>query len=163
MTMAPAASAQRTPAQRWLACLSVVLSGLPFLVISAGTSNHFALDLGLKREDPTACLGALADGVRLWVDLGLINGQTLVNNASFGAYTEIVQSPAYRGDKVGTTLDLLPDGLQGHSGGRLAAQVDGTHIEALQGLLVPAPTPPVNWAGLRQLAVDWREPTEVTR
>ena len=28
--------------------------GLPFLVISAGTRNHFALDLGLDREDPAA-------------------------------------------------------------------------------------------------------------
>ena len=25
--------------------------GLPFLVISAGTRNHFAMDLGLDRED----------------------------------------------------------------------------------------------------------------
>ena len=28
----------------------------------------------------------------------MINGQTFVNNASFGAYAEIVQSPAYRDD-----------------------------------------------------------------
>ena len=110
--------------------------GLPFVVISAGTRNHFAMDLGLNREDPAACLGALADGVELRVDLGLINGQTFVNNASFGAYAEIVQSPAYRGDKVGTTLDLLPDVLQGHRGARLATQVDGTQIEAPQALLV---------------------------
>ena len=37
--------------------------------------------------------------------------QDFVNNASFGAYAEIVQSSAYRGDKVGATLeapDLLP-------------------------------------------------------
>ena len=34
--------------------------GLPFVVISAGTRNHFALDLGLDREDPAACLGAPA-------------------------------------------------------------------------------------------------------
>ena len=27
---------------------------VPFLVISAGTRNHFALDLGLDREDPAA-------------------------------------------------------------------------------------------------------------
>ena len=33
--------------------------GLPFVVITAGTRNHFALDLGLDREDPAACLGAL--------------------------------------------------------------------------------------------------------
>lgn len=110
--------------------------GLPFVVISAGTRNHFALDLGLNREDPAACLGALADGVELRVDLGLINGQTFVNNASFGAYAEIVQSPAYRDDKVGTTLDLLPDVLQGHRGARLAAQVDGTQFDAPQALLV---------------------------
>ncbi len=110
--------------------------GLPFMVISAGTRNHFALDLGLDREDPARCLSALADGVELRVDLGVINGQTFVNNASFGAYAEIVETPAYRGDKMGTTLNLLPDLLQGHRGAQLAAQVDGTRIEAPQALLV---------------------------
>ena len=31
---------------------------IPFLVVSAGTRNHFALDLGLDREDPaTASTG----------------------------------------------------------------------------------------------------------
>ena len=39
--------------------------GLPFLVISAGTRNHFALDLGLDREDPATCLDALTDGEEL--------------------------------------------------------------------------------------------------
>jgi diacylglycerol kinase family enzyme len=110
--------------------------GLPFVVISAGTRNHFALDLGLDREDPAACLGALRDGVELRVDLGVINGQTFVNNASFGAYAEIVETPAYRDDKRNTTLNTLPDLLQGHRGARLAAQADGTRIEAPQALLV---------------------------
>ena len=98
--------------------------GLPFVVISAGTRNHFALDLGLNREDPSACLGALSDGVELQVDLGRINGQVFVNNASFGAYAEVVETPAYRGDKLNTTLNLLPDLLQGHRGVRLSAQAD---------------------------------------
>ena len=110
--------------------------GIPFVVISAGTRNHFALDLGLDREDPAACLGALANGVELRVDLGVINGQTFVNNASFGAYAEIVQSPAYRDDKRNTILDLLPDLLQGHRGARVSAQGDGTRLEAPQALLV---------------------------
>ncbi|WP_179199875.1 diacylglycerol kinase family protein, partial [Streptomyces sp. NRRL B-24572] len=35
---------------------------LPFLVISAGTRNHFAMDLGLDRTDPSRCLDALTDG-----------------------------------------------------------------------------------------------------
>jgi hypothetical protein len=124
--------------------------GLPFVVISAGTRNHFALDLGLDREDPSACLGALSDGVELRVDLGVINGQTFVNNASFGAYAEIVQSPAYRDDKRNTTLDLLPDMLQGHRGARLSARADGTQIDRPQALLVAttrtAPATSPGWA-----------------
>jgi diacylglycerol kinase family enzyme len=110
--------------------------GIPFLVISAGTRNHFALDLGLDREDPSACLGALSDGVELRVDLGMINGQVFVNNASFGAYAEVVDTPAYRDDKLNTTLNLLPDLLQGHRGARLSARADGTEIRSPQALLV---------------------------
>ncbi|HEV2375026.1 MAG TPA: diacylglycerol kinase family protein [Streptosporangiaceae bacterium] len=110
--------------------------GIPFMVVSAGTRNHFALDLGLDRNDPAACLAALADGVELHVDLGLIADRTFVNNASFGAYAEVVQTPAYRNDKLGTTLDLLPDLLQGHRGARLTAHAAGREIEAPQALLV---------------------------
>ena len=47
---------------------------VPLLVISAGTRNHFALDLGLDREDPPRCLEALATGWRLRIDLGDIGG-----------------------------------------------------------------------------------------
>jgi diacylglycerol kinase family enzyme len=110
--------------------------GLPFVVISAGTRNHFALDLGLNRENPSACLGALSDGVELRVDLGRINGQVFVNNASFGAYAEVVETPAYRGDKLNTTLNLLPDLLQGQRGVRLSARADDTEIRSPQALLV---------------------------
>jgi diacylglycerol kinase family enzyme len=110
--------------------------GIPFVVITAGTRNHFALDLGLDRDDPAACLGALRDGVELRVDLGMIGGQVFVNNASFGAYAEVVETPAYRGDKVGTTLQVLPDLLQGHRGARLSARADGTEITGPQALLV---------------------------
>ena len=109
---------------------------IPFLVISAGTRNHFALDLGLDREDPSACLDALRDGVELRVDLGVINGQTFVNNASFGAYAEIVETPAYRDDKRNTTLNTLPDLLQGQRGAHLRVRADGTQIDAPQALLV---------------------------
>jgi diacylglycerol kinase family enzyme len=112
------------------------LHGIPFVVITAGTRNHFALDLGLDRENPAACLGALSDGIELQVDLGVIGGQTFVNNASFGAYAEVVQTPAYRDDKLATTLNLLPDLLDGHRGARLSARADGVEIAAPQALLV---------------------------
>jgi diacylglycerol kinase family enzyme len=110
---------------------------VPFVVISAGTRNHFALDLGLDREDPTRCLAALLDGVEARVDLGEVNGRPFVNNASFGAYAEIVLSPAYRDDKRGTTLDTLPDLLRGQRGAHLVAEVDGaTRVDGPQALLV---------------------------
>ena len=110
--------------------------GIPFVVITAGTRNHFALDLGLDREDPAACLAALSDAVELRVDLGEIGGQTFVNNASFGAYAEVVESPAYRDDKLATTLDLLPDLMQGQRGARFTARADGTELDGSQAVLV---------------------------
>ena len=109
---------------------------LPFLVISAGTRNHFALDLGLDRDNPAACLDALTDGVEQRIDLGVIGGRTFVNNASFGAYAEIVESPAYRDDKRGTTLQVLPDLLSGHRGARLSVRAGAATISGPQALLV---------------------------
>jgi diacylglycerol kinase family enzyme len=110
---------------------------LPFLVISAGTRNHFAMDLGLDRDNPAACLNALTgDGVEQRIDLGIIGGRTFVNNASFGAYAEVVENPAYRDDKRGTTLQVLPEMLSGHSGAKLTAQADDTTITGPQALLI---------------------------
>lgn len=109
---------------------------LPFVVITAGTRNHFALDLGLDRDDPAACLAALTDGVDLVIDLGTINGRTFVNNASFGAYAEIVESPQYRDDKIGSTLDMLPDLISGQRGTRLTATTADRQVVGPQALLV---------------------------
>jgi len=110
--------------------------GVPFLVISAGTRNHFALDLGLDREDPSTCLDALTDGVELRVDLGRVGERTFVNNVSFGAYAEVVQSPAYRDDKIGTILRMLPDVLTHHLGSRLRVRGAGVSIDSPQAVLV---------------------------
>jgi diacylglycerol kinase family enzyme len=109
---------------------------VPFLVISAGTRNHFAMDLGLDRENPALCLEALRDGVEARIDLGEVNGRPFVNNASFGAYAEIVENPAYRDDKRGTTLDTLPDLLRGRRGAHLVADADGAVVDEPQALLV---------------------------
>ncbi len=109
---------------------------LPFLVISAGTRNHFAMDLGLDRDDPATCLDALTDGVEQRIDLGIIGDRTFVNNASFGAYAEVVESPAYRDDKTGTTLQILPDLLSGHRGAKLSARAGDTTVTGPQALLV---------------------------
>jgi diacylglycerol kinase family enzyme len=109
---------------------------VPFLVISAGTRNHFALDLGLDREDPSRCLDALRDGVEAQIDLGDINGRPFVNNASFGAYAEIVDNPAYRDNKRQTTLAAMPDLLSGRRAAHLVADADGLVIDGPQAILV---------------------------
>lgn len=110
--------------------------GVPFVVIPAGTRNHFALDLGLNRDDPSACLDALTDGVELRVDLGFIGERVFVNNASFGAYAAVVQSPAYRDDKVRTTLQLLPELLTHETGPDLVVRAGELVMDRPQAVLV---------------------------
>ncbi|MGW6909043.1 diacylglycerol/lipid kinase family protein [Streptomyces sp. NPDC054940] len=110
--------------------------GLPFVVISAGTRNHFAMDLGLDRDDPSTCLDALTDGVELRIDLGLIGERVFVNNASFGVYAAVVQSPAYRDDKVHTILRELPDLLTHQVGPRLTVRAGDVVMDAPQGVLI---------------------------
>ncbi|KOG33009.1 MULTISPECIES: diacylglycerol/lipid kinase family protein [Streptomyces] len=109
---------------------------LPFLVISAGTRNHFAMDLGLDRSDPARCLGALTDGEELRIDLGDVAGRPFVNTVSFGVYADVVQRPEYRDDKAGTALALMPDLLVGDGVQRVDARVDGTELSAQQALLI---------------------------
>jgi diacylglycerol kinase family enzyme len=74
--------------------------------------------------------------VELQVDLGFIGDRPFVNNASFGAYAAVVQSPAYRDDKTRTTLDQLPGLLAGQQGPRLVARAANVTIEGPQAVLV---------------------------
>jgi diacylglycerol kinase family enzyme len=77
--------------------------------IPAGTRNHFALDLGLDRDDVVGALDAFTDGVERRIDLARVNDRVFVNNASLGAYAKVVQSGAYRDAKLGTWTRMLPD------------------------------------------------------
>jgi diacylglycerol kinase family enzyme len=80
-----------------------------FVCVPAGTRNHFALDLGLDRDDVAAALDAFGEAVERRVDLALLGDRVFVNNASLGVYATVVQSEAYRGAKLSTTAQLLPD------------------------------------------------------
>ena len=83
--------------------------GVPHVVIPAGTRNHFALDLGLDRDDVVGALDAFSDGVERVIDLAEVNGRVFVNNASMGVYAKVVQSAEYRDAKIQTAADVLPD------------------------------------------------------
>jgi diacylglycerol kinase family enzyme len=82
---------------------------LPYACIPAGTRNHFALDLGVDRDDVVGALDAFANGRVRQVDLAEVNGQVFVNNVSIGLYAEAVQREGYREAKLRTILDTLPE------------------------------------------------------
>ncbi len=82
---------------------------LPFVCVSAGTRNHFALDLGLDRRDPRRSMYAFHDAIERRVDYATVNDRFFVNNVSLGVYATIVQQEGYREAKVATTKQLLPE------------------------------------------------------
>jgi diacylglycerol kinase family enzyme len=85
--------------------------GVPMVVIPAGTRNHFALDIGLDRDDVVGALDAYDQAYEHTIDLADVNGRIFVNNVSLGLYATIVQSPEYRDAKRETTLAALPEML----------------------------------------------------
>ena len=85
--------------------------GLPYACVPAGTRNHFALDLGVDRDDVVGALDAFVDGGERRVDLAEVNGRVFVNNVSLGLYAEAVQRPGYREAKLRTLLATVPEVL----------------------------------------------------
>jgi diacylglycerol kinase family enzyme len=85
--------------------------GLPYACVPAGTRNHFALDLGVDRDDVVGALDAFVNGGERRVDLAEVNGRVFVNNVSLGLYAEAVQSPGYRAAKLHTILATVPEAL----------------------------------------------------
>jgi membrane-associated phospholipid phosphatase len=65
-------------------------TGLPLLVIPAGTFNHFAADLGV--ESARDALAALRDGEAAAVDVGLAGDRPFVNTSSTGVYVDLVNA-----------------------------------------------------------------------
>ncbi|MBJ7328320.1 MAG: diacylglycerol kinase [Solirubrobacteraceae bacterium] len=98
---------------------------LPYACIPAGTRNHFALDLGVDRDDVVGALEAFVDGGERIVDLAEVNGLVFVNNVSLGLYAEAVQREGYRDAKLRTILNTVPEVLGPEGGGALDMRWDG--------------------------------------
>jgi diacylglycerol kinase family enzyme len=84
---------------------AAVAHGLSFVCIPAGTRNHFALDLGVDRDDLVGALDAFRDGVERRIDVAEVNGRLFLNNVSLGVYGDAVRQPAYRDAKARTLLE----------------------------------------------------------
>ena len=87
--------------------------------VPAGTRNHFALDLGLDRDDVVGALDAFTDGVERRIDLASRQRARLRQQRVARRLRRIVQSDAYRDAKLGTWKRMLPEML-----GRDAAEID---------------------------------------
>lgn len=88
--------------------------GLPFICIPAGTRNHFALDLGVDRNDVLGALEAFTDGLERRIDVAEVNGRLFLNNVSLGIYGEAVRRSAYRDAKVRTLFETAEKVLGPH-------------------------------------------------
>jgi diacylglycerol kinase family enzyme len=58
-------------------------------VIPLGTLNHFAKDLGIPLDVPSA-VATIVDGMATTIDAGEVNGRLFLNNASVGLYPRLV-------------------------------------------------------------------------
>jgi diacylglycerol kinase family enzyme len=105
-----------------LVAAAAARAGIPYACIPAGTRNHFALDLGVDRDDVVGALDAFVRGGERRVDLAEVNGRVFVNNVSLGLYADAVHHTGYRDAKLRTLLDTVPE-------------VAGPHAQ----------TPPLRW------------------
>jgi diacylglycerol kinase family enzyme len=81
--------------------------GVPFFCVPVGTRNHFALDLGLDRDDPLSALEALSNGEEILIDHATAGGRPFLNNVSFGIYAQAVHREEYRAEKLKTLEDTV--------------------------------------------------------
>jgi diacylglycerol kinase family enzyme len=112
--------------------------GMPYVCVPAGTRNHFALDLGVDRDDVVGALDAFTNGRERVVDLAEVNGRVFVNNVSLGVYAESVQREGYRDAKLRTIAETMPTVL-GPGGDALDlrfADADGREHETSAVVLV---------------------------
>jgi diacylglycerol kinase family enzyme len=91
---------------------AAVAHGLPLICVPAGTRNHFALDLGVDRQDIVGSLDAFGEhGVERSIDVAEVNGRLFLNNVSLGIYGEAVKRTSYRDAKVRTLLETTAEVL----------------------------------------------------
>lgn len=141
--------------------------GLPFICVPAGTRNHFALDLGVDRQDVAGALDAFSNGVERRIDLAEVNGRPFLNNVSLGIYGEAVRQSTYRDTKVRTLVEttarvlgpsatppalrLIDDAGRGHA--QLAVVLVSNNPYGLEGP-VPGTRPSLDSGNLGILILD---------
>ena len=109
---------------------------LPFICVPAGTRNHFALDLGVDRDDVLGALDAFTNGVERQIDVAEVNGRLFLNNVSLGIYGEAVHRTSYRDAKVRTLFETAEKVLAPHGQVPALRLVDDAGVEHDQPVIV---------------------------
>jgi diacylglycerol kinase family enzyme len=119
---------------------------IPFVCVTAGTRNHFALDLGLDRDDPRGSMDAFHDAVERRIDYATVGDRLFVNNVSLGVYATIVQQDSYREAKRETSMALLQEmlGSTAEPFDLQFATPDGTEVDGA--FLIMVSNNPMCWA-----------------
>lgn len=91
-------------------------SALEVGIIPGGTLNHFARDCGIPIGDSRAALDIALRGTMQPVDLGSVNGRTILNTSAVGVYVDFVrrrelleQRVRYRVASVGAAFSVWHD------------------------------------------------------
>ena len=109
-------------------CVASLLAGtgIALLPVPTGTRNHFARELGIETVEMAA---AMVGGPMRSVDLGEVNGQRFVNNASIGFYAALVRERAAHERRLPKALaNLTAAWAQARKGHRFPVTVKGeTH------------------------------------
>ena len=84
---------------------AALASGIPLLVLPAGTFNHFATDLGVNSTEDA--LSALRAGDAVCVDVGVAGQKTFVNTSSLGVYADLVRARERLEDRIGKWPALM--------------------------------------------------------
>jgi diacylglycerol kinase family enzyme len=79
---------------------ALVDTGIVLGVLPLGTLNHFAKDLGIPLDTPTAA-ATLATGRETLVDVGEVNGHYFLNNSSIGLYPRMVRHREQQRQRLG--------------------------------------------------------------
>ena len=84
---------------------------LPYACIPSGTRNHFALDLGVDRDDVVGALDAFVDGGERYVDLGRSTAASSSTTSRSASTPRRSARSEYRESKLRTLLETLTDTL----------------------------------------------------
>lgn len=103
-------------------------AGTALLPVPTGTRNHFARAVGIVTVGDAE---AAAEGRRIRVDLGEVNGEVFVNNSSIGFYAALVRRREVHEKRMPKVVaQLVAAWKQVRHGHRFQVSIDGEHHRA---------------------------------